>query len=103
MNRKLIKNKRNILREFDKEKYGNLLEKINDKTDLTKCEEILNNFDNFDKTFFKKSLKNKKIINEFIYKYSKNSSTIVECGCGYGSIGLYLLNSNRFKKKNLFF
>ena len=103
MNRKLIKNKRNILREFDREKYGNLLEKINDKTDLKKCEIILNNFVNLNDTHFKRSLKNKKIINKFIYKYSKNSSTIVECGCGYGSIGLYLLNSNKFKKKKFIF
>lgn len=103
INNKLIKNKKNILREFDKEKYGNLLKKINYNTNLRKCEELLNNFNSSNKIFFKKNLNNKKIIKKFILKYSKRSSTIVECGCGYGSIGLYLINSIKFKKKKFIF
>ena len=103
MNKKLIKNKQNILREFDKEKYGDLLRKINNKTTLKKCEELLNNNDNFKKYSYKKSLNIKKIIEKYIYKYSKGSQTLLELGCGYGSIGLYLLNSDKFKTKKFIF
>ena len=101
MNKRLIKNKKNILREFDKEKYGYLLRKINNKTSLEKCDELINN-DNLKKHSFKRRL-DKKIIEKYIYKYSKGSGTILELGCGYGSIGLYLLNSNKFLKKKFIF
>jgi len=102
VNRKLIKNKKNILREFDKEKYSNLLKSVNSQTTLKKCDEILDS-NNLKEYSFKRSLRIKKIIEKYIYKYSKESQTILELGCGYGSIGLYLLKSNKFLKKKFIF
>ena len=69
MNRKLIKNKRNILREFDKEKYGmdalNLRKRLADKGIETRSFFIPVHLQPI---YYKKEYKNKFPISESIFK-----------------------------------
>lgn len=102
MNDKYIKNKKNILREFDKDKYGFLLDNIDTKTSLEDCDQLLHK-QNSRRYISKKILKNKKIIEKYIYKYSQTSNTIIEMGCGYGSIGLHLMKCKKFDDKKFIF
>ena len=62
-----------------------------------------------DNMLYKKNLhkhkldKIKKIILKYIIKYIKPGQTIVEIGCGYGSIGLYLMQNINFLKNKFIF
>lgn len=85
------KNKREILREFDKEKYSDLITKIDHRMSL----------EDIDKIFTGKKILYKKNIEKIINNYSYKVNSIVELGCGYGSIGLYL--KKNIKKKNFLF
>jgi hypothetical protein len=102
--KKFKKTKKEILREFNKEKYYQLLveyKKLKKKINL--------NLTDIDQLIIKKKFKTKKLIQikKIILKNTRNyiskKKTIVEFGCGYGSVGLFLMkNKNLLSNKFIF-
>lgn len=94
-----IKNKKEVLREFDKEKYFRALKFFKKKNP---------SLHDVDKFFYNKKKeflllkKEKKIMINIIKKYCKDSNGITELGCGYGSKSLELIKNKDFKKKNFY-
>jgi hypothetical protein len=101
---KLLKNKKEILREFNKEKYLSFINKMNEKK--KKNFDSLNQVDSmlYGKKFTNDKLKKiKDLILSYIVKHTTRKQTIVEIGCGYGSIGLDLIQNHKFKKNKFIF
>lgn len=101
---KFLKNKKEILREFNKDKYLSFINKTNSikKTNL----DSLNQVDSmlYNKKFTNDKLKKiKNLISSYIAKYTTREQTIVELGCGYGSIGLNLIQNHKFEKNKFIF
>jgi len=99
LKKKLIKNKKEVLREFNKEKYFNAYRFFRYKKPDLK---------DVDRFFYKRKRdflalqKEKKIMINEIKKFSKNTKSITELGCGYGSRGLELLKFEKLKNKKFF-
>jgi len=99
MNR-FLKKKKDILREFDKEKYNNAYKKFFSKMF------VLSDIDKFfykKKTEYKRLLNENKIMEKFIFKYSKKSKNIIDLGSGYGCRSIPLMSKNNFIDKNFYF
>ena len=94
-----IKNKKEVLREFDKEKYFLALNYFKKKNP---------SLHDVDKFFYKTKKdisalgKEKKIMVNTIKKFYKNSNGITELGCGYGSKSLELVKIKDFQKKKFY-
>ena len=106
------KTKKEIIREFEIEEWGNLLKKakkiknINiDKVDqLQNSEEIIPYFyrDNFFiNTYRSVNKKHTNLYRNILSKYLSDRSTIVELGAGYGLKIFSLAKSKKFSKNNL--
>lgn len=100
---KFLKNKKEILREFNKEKYLSFINKIDEKK---KNLDTLNQVDGmlYGEKFTNNNLKKiKNLISSYIAKHTTRNQTIVEIGCGYGSMGLDLIQNHKFKKNKFIF
>lgn len=99
-NSKFTKNKKNILREFNKEKYFNIYNFFKNKK-LVSIKDI-------DKFFCKNKReqerleKEKEIMIYYISKFTKKTKDIVDLGCGYGSKSFGLISKKKFSAKNFF-
>jgi len=99
------KNKKEILREFNKEKYSSYYNKYIKLTSKQKKNNLhaVDQF-NISKNFkIEKLIKIKKIVLKYCSKYKKPKQTIVEFGCGYGSMGLFLLENKKFLSNKFIF
>ena len=96
---KLLKNKKNVLREFNKEKYNIISRK--------KISKNLTLFD-IDKIFYKKKIeyiklqKENQIMKKFITKYSYNLQNIIDLGSGYGCRSIPLVTRKNFQNKKFY-
>jgi len=96
---KKIKNKKEVIREFDKENYFQALKKFKKKN--PSLHDIDKFFYKTDKDFLYLK-KEKKIMLNTIKKFYKNSSGVTELGCGYGSKSLELHKIKSFRKKKFY-
>jgi SAM-dependent methyltransferase len=91
---KLLKNKKNILREFNIDKYRYIYDQLKKKKYYLKnVEQYLYN----SKIKYLKLNKEKKIVNNYLNHYSKKIKNIIDLGAGYGSKSLPLLKKKKFK------
>ena len=99
-NNKFVKNKKQVLREFNKEKYFNIYNFFKKKKSVS--------IKDVDKFFCKNEIeynrleKEKKIMINYISKFAKKTKDIVDLGCGYGSKSFGLVSKKKFSKKNFF-
>ena len=100
-NSKFTKNKKNILREFNKEKYFNIYNFFKNKK-LVSIKDI-------DKFFCKNKReqerleKEKEIMIYYISKFTKKTKDIVDLGCGYGSKSFGLISKKNSQQKIFFY
>lgn len=97
---KLIKNKKNILREFNEEKYRIAYKNFSSKRFK------ISNIDKFfykNKIEYKRLLGENKIMNSFIHKFSKDSENIIDLGSGYGCRSIPLIKKRKFNNKKFYF
>ena len=98
----MLKNKKEILREFNKEKYALLLNKFQKNKNIITLKEI-DRIAYGDKYKIAHLIKIKKKIVKYIIKYKIKNNTLVEFGCGYGSVGLFLIKNKNFKSTKFIF
>ena len=99
-NSKFNKNKKQVLREFNKEKYFNIYNFFKNKKSLS-----IKDIDKFfckNKREYERLEKEKKIMINYISKFTKKTKNIVDLGCGYGSKSFGLISKKKFSKKNFF-
>ncbi len=107
------KNKINILREFNDDKWGRLVSYFHDKDEIT-IDELEAKYDNLDQiepyyennnfyiTLNRNILsKHLNYYSKFIQKYNYNNPSIVELGAGYGSKILGISKFDNFSKNSL--
>ena len=81
-----IKNKKEVIREFNKDKYLKALIFFkNKKISLEKTDRFFNN-----PYQYKKLKKEKEIVAKYLEKYFKNVENVIDLGSGYGSKSIYL-------------
>ena len=93
-----IKNKKEVIREFNKDKYLKALIFFkNKKISLEKTDRFFNN-----PYQYKKLKKEKEIVAKYLEKYFKNVENVIDLGSGYGSKSIYLSKRKKFKGKKFY-